>query len=131
MDYVIFSIDNDYDLHTKAKFLREMDTLRAMGKLEGNVSLAIGSYEGALEDSYIVTEADFHTHIKDSLFVANQKTFLYVGGDRRMPYLLVNKGGEVLKTGRLVSKDYVPTFVENYTYRPDLKLYWFDEEEVF
>jgi hypothetical protein len=131
MDYVIFSIDNDYDLHTKAKFLREMDTLRAMGKLEGNVSLAIGSYEGALEDSYIVTEADFHTHIKDSLFVANQDTFLYVGGDRRMPYLLVNKGGEVLKTGRLVSKDYVPTFVENYTYRPDLKLYWFDEEEVF
>lgn len=130
MDYVIFSIDNDHDLHTKAKFLRQMDTLRAMGKLNDTMKLAIGSYQGKLENSYILTEGDFSSHVLTSGFVDSQETFLYVGRQSLMPYQIKNSKGEVLQEGSLRGHTKLPEGVKDWTYRPDLNLYWFEAREL-
>lgn len=131
MDYVIFAIDKGYDLHTKAKFLRHVDTLRSMGKMDGNMKLVIGSYKGRLEDSYIIQENDFNMHVLDSGFVDKQETFMFVGRQRWMPYWIETKDQKVLQKGNLRSMHYIPDGVKDWTYRPDLNTYWFDAKEAF
>lgn len=85
---VIFSIDGSYSVHKQAKFLRYVDTLRAMGKLVGGVSQCIGSYNGTLERSYMMLLVDFDKHVRNSGFVSEQESFLHVPGDTRQPCVL-------------------------------------------
>lgn len=85
---VLFTIDNSHDIHQQAKFLRYVDTLRAMGNLVGGVSQCIGSYNGVLERSYMMLLVDFDKHVRHSGFVSKQESFLHVPGDTRQPCVL-------------------------------------------
>jgi len=129
MNSVIFSIDNPEDLHTKAKFLRFVDTLRALDKLSGNVILAIGCYKGDLEPAFIVKEADFYQHILPSGYLKNQESVLRVGGSRMHCTLEMLGSGEVIDVGHLesVSREEAVKS-EGFTYRSDMKTYWILKE---
>lgn len=85
---VLFAIDNSHNIHQQAKFLRYVDTLRAMGKLVGGVSQCIGSYNDTLERSYMMFLVDFDKHVRNSGFVSKQESFLHVPGDTRQPCVL-------------------------------------------
>lgn len=130
MDFVIFSIDEGHDLHTKAKFLRHMDTLRSMKKLKGNLKLAISSFQGNLEDSYIISMTDFNDHVRNSEYVQRQAFFLNVGGSAGMPYVLVDKFDNIAIKGNLVSTRSLPEGCIDWTYRPDMGFYWVSSEEM-
>lgn len=101
--YVMFSIDNVHDLHTVAKFTRFMDTLRAMGKLSGNMQLNIGCYEGKLEYSFLCSKDDFDAHIKRSGYVDSQESFMYVSGDDMKATLHMCATGANVELGHLVA----------------------------
>ena len=100
LERVIFAIDNGSDLHTQAKFLRLVDTLRAMGKLKGSVTSCIGMYHGVMERSYMMLAVDYETHIAHTSFVQAQESVLYVPGDTRQPCTLRYSSGntEALET---------------------------------
>ena len=100
-EQVIFAIDNDEDLHTSAKFLRYLDTLKALGKLKGNVSLGIGSYLGVLERSYMMRAVDFDKHVAHTIYLRGQESVLRVPGDTRQPCVLQTAKGSTLNVGRM------------------------------
>jgi hypothetical protein len=126
MNYVIFSIDNAHELHAKAKFLRYVDTLRAMDKLQGNMALAIGYYKGVLEPSFVMLEQDFDEFVRYRGFVDNQESVLHVW-DKRMFCELEYLNSTQLDENRCrlyeVSAEEAFTS-EGFTYRPDLNKYW-------
>lgn len=126
MSYVIFSIDHWYELHTLAKFTRHVDTLRSMGKLEGQVFLLIGCYQDRPELSFICTEKDFNDHIRDSNFVNGQKSFLHVGDESKMPAWIKDWEGNTLDSGRLRVRNNVVALAEygDWSYRPDLNIFY-------
>lgn len=69
MTKVIFAIDNGSDLHTRAKFNRYLDTLRAMGKTGGEIRIGVGHWVDAegvswLEDCYCMDAQDYSKHIQ-------------------------------------------------------------------
>ena len=102
METTVFSIDNANDLHTLSKFLRHIDTQRAMGKLVGAVELAIGAYQGEMEYSFIMLSVDYNKHVKDSGYVDNQECIMLVSSDIRQPVLLEKIAtGERAKLGKL------------------------------
>lgn len=107
LETVIFSIDKAHDLHTQAKFLRYLDTLRAMGGLRGYVASCVGSYNGDIERSYMMPLVDFNNHVRDSGYVDNQESFLRVPGDVRQPCVLEYQDRQVEVLGPMyqVSKD--------------------------
>lgn len=76
MAYIIFSIDEVNDVHTLAKFLRHMDTQKALGKMEGAMRILMGSYKGVMEQSFICTEGDFNNHVSPMGFTTNQESVL-------------------------------------------------------
>ena len=59
LNKIIFAIDNNTDFHTVAKFMRHIDTARAMGYMKGGIVMATGYWEGELEASYIMDEIDY------------------------------------------------------------------------
>lgn len=126
MNYVIFSIDNAHELHAKAKFLRYVDTLRAMDKLQGNMVLAIGYYKGVLEPSFVMLEQDFDEFVRHRGFVDGQESVLHVW-DKRMfcelEYLNSTQLDEHSHRLYEVSAEEALTS-EGFTYRPDLNKYW-------
>jgi hypothetical protein len=93
LERIIFAIDNDQDAHVVAKFLRHVDTKRAMMEMQP-VELCVGCYKGALERSYMILAKDFH-HVAD--FIKNQESILRVPGDVRQPCVL-----EYLATGEKI-----------------------------
>lgn len=102
MELTVFSIDKGSDLHTLAKFLRHVDTQQAMGKLMGPVQLAIGSWQGVLEHSFIMLSEDFKRHIKGSGYVSSQDCVLLISSDTRQPVILKDlQSGERVKLGKL------------------------------
>ena len=128
MHYVIFSIDNVSDIHTKAKFLRYIDTLRAMCILKGDVKLCIGMYNGVLEDSFIVRGDDYANHVRLSGYVSNQESILHVRGKSMMcEFEFLNGGFDT--GGRMVQVTASEAMTKSgWTYRPDLNIYWTLEE---
>jgi len=84
LERVIFAIDNDNDTHVVAKFMRHVDTLRAMGKIDPVVQL-VGCYKGQLERSYMM-RADQLDYVSD--YVRFQESILLVPGDTRQPCVL-------------------------------------------
>jgi|SRR6056297_3983273 len=101
LETVIFAIDKSDDVHTQAKFLRHIDTLRAMGKLRGVFASCIGCYKGDMERSYMMLMVDFDTHVRKSGYVDNQESFLRVPGDVRQPCVLEYQDGQVQVLGTL------------------------------
>lgn len=71
-NHVIFAIDNDKDFHTVAKFTRFLDTQRALGKLRYTPKIGIGSFEGVLEQSYMMCYNDYYEFVAESGYVDNQ-----------------------------------------------------------
>lgn len=122
MSYVIFSIDNWYDIHTLAKFTRHVDTLRSMSRLKGEVKVLVGCYDDRPEISFICTESDFNNHLKDLVYLKNQECFLHVSEEKQMPAYLVNQSGEKMDSGRLETvAGYVALATHSsWSYRPDL-----------
>lgn len=84
LEQVIFAIDNDANTHTVAKFMRHVDTLRAMGRID-TVNCLIGCYKGHLERAYMMRADQFH---EVSEYVRGQETILRVPGDSRQPCVL-------------------------------------------
>jgi hypothetical protein len=134
-EYVVFAIDNDNDLHTNARFLRYVDELRAMSKMDGTMQLCIGSYLGQMERSYIVTFSDFIEHIMDSGYVDKQESVMvlrdgYYG--KVYATLKFNNYGYDMEDGRgdmllgiLKAVDKDDALAEyGWTYRPDLNQYY-------
>lgn len=128
MHYVIFSIDNVSDLHTKAKFLRHIDTQNALGYLKGNMVLCIGCYKGILEDSFLLRSDDFDKWVRNSGYVNGQESVLHVRGkDMHCEFEFLQGGCD--SVGRLVQVTAQEAFKsDGWTYRPDLNIYWIIEE---
>jgi hypothetical protein len=130
-NYVIFSIDSVTDVHTLAQFSHHLDVKRAMQKLKGNVVLAIGSYKGQLEQSFILLREDFDLVVRDSQWIKGQESILHVedghGG-------VVYGALEYLATGttehigvlREIDRREVSAY-DAWTYRPDLNKYFIAE----
>ncbi|AYP28059.1 hypothetical protein [Lentibacter phage vB_LenP_ICBM3] len=85
LEKVIFAIDNDKDTHAVAKFLRHVDTEQVMGRF-GPMQHLIGSYEGAMECSYMIDARDLP---KVQRFIEYQDSVLHVPADTRQPCHLV------------------------------------------
>jgi len=122
MDFVVFSIDNWHDIHTLAKFTRHVDTLRSMGKLEGNVKVLVGCYDDRPEISFICMKSDFNNHFKDTPYLRDQKTFLHVSEEKQMPAYLADQEGNKVDSGRLSPvAGYVALGTHSsWSYRPDI-----------
>ena len=134
-EYVIFAIDNDNDLHTNARFLRYVDELRVMQKMEGKMQLCIGSYLDKMERSYIMSFNDFVDWIEKSGYVDEQESVLllrdgYYG--KVYATLKYNNNGYDMEDGtgdlflgvlRAVDKDHAMASY-GWTYRPDLDQYY-------
>ena len=91
---VIFAIDNNTDLHTVAKFMRHMDTAKAMHTLRGMFVQCIGMYNGELEVSYMMEATDFIRLVKHTDYVKDQESVLYVPSNVKQPCSLVYTEGD-------------------------------------
>ena len=98
LEKTVFAIDNNIVTHTLAKFLRHVDTQRAMGNLKGSIVHCIGSWvddDGYthLEPSYMVDSVDYYAVVADSGYVDKQICVLKVPGDTRQPCSLEFRKG--------------------------------------
>ena len=93
LNKVIFAIDNNTDTHTVSKFLRYIDTIRAMHRINGPVVHCIGCWEGILEPSYMMDQIDYDNFVKRSGYVDAQECVMHVPGDTRQPCSLVYPNG--------------------------------------
>jgi len=134
MAYVIFSIDNVTDVHTLAKFLRHMDTQKALGKMEGKMKTLIGSYLGVMEYSFLCNEADFNNHVATMGFTSGQESILKLTDtsngrtSKRTFASLVYSSGDIAKLGefKVVSKDDALS-KDGWTYDPTNNQYFIAE----
>ena len=81
MTKVIFAIDDGSDLHVRAKFNRYLDTLRVMGKADGEIRIGVGHWiddDGVswLEDCYCMDMQDFKKHIQPNGWCNGQQCVL-------------------------------------------------------
>ena len=129
MKYTIFSIDNHTDLHVMSKFLRFVDTLRAMDKTKGKFIQCVGSWEGELEPSFLCNTEDYEAHIKDSGYVNGQECVMQVSECNKQYAQLLYPSGVAAFLGSLKSVGKDRAMKEHgWTYRPDLNTYWITVE---
>lgn len=120
LEKVVFAIDNNTDTHTVAKFLRHVDTLRAMGKIKPVVQ-CIGNWEGVLEVSYMMNLKDFDKYVVPYGSVEGQECVLIVAGDTRQPCYLRFPYGSTKNVGPMVEIDGP---IGNWTYVPATNKYF-------
>lgn len=121
MSYIIFSIDEVNDVHTLAKFLRHMDTQKALGKVEGAMRILMGSYKGAMEQSFICTEGDFNNHVSPMGFTTNQES---VSAPRSFATLVFPDGDtDSLGEFKEVSRE-LAMALDGWTYDPMMDTYY-------
>ena len=89
LNKVIFAIDGNATTYAVAKFMRHIDTARAMGTLKGPFVQCIGMYDGELEPSYMMDELDYLKLVAPMRFTKDQESILWVPGDTRQPCTLV------------------------------------------
>jgi hypothetical protein len=130
-NYVIFSIDNVHDVHALAQFSHHLDMKRAMQKLKGNVVLAIGSYKGVMEQSFILLRDDFDLVVRGSDWIKEQESILHVEDGHggvvygALEYLAT---GTTEHIGVLREVPQVEAMLhDGWTYRPDLNKYFIAE----
>ena len=85
MDYVIFAIDNNTDVHTVAKFMRLIDTKRVMGEMSGDMVQCIGNWEGILETSYIMRKDDYTSIVLPAGYTNEQEAVMIAPSSRNQP----------------------------------------------
>lgn len=83
---VVFAVDNGTTMRGYARFMRHLDTLRAMGKLAGPVRLAVGAWTDPdtgrldVEPSFDMLLTDFAQWVRRNGWVSQQKAVLLVSG---------------------------------------------------
>ena len=119
LEKVIFAIDNNTDTHTVAKFMRHIDTARAMNTLKGSFVQCIGYWNGILEDSYMMDRRDYDRLVAPLGFTKEQDCILSVPADTRQPCALEFPNDKPLVVGRMVevSNEEAKT-LEAWTYVP-------------
>ena len=112
LNKIIFAIDNNTDTHSVAKFMRHLDTKRAMGELKGGVVHCIGYWEGILEPSYMMDERDYRKFVEPMGFTSEQSCIMHVPADTRQPCTLEYYDGKIETVGpmREVSSNYALSF---------------------
>ena len=90
MEYVVFAIDQGTETHSAAKFLRHIDTQRAMGKMHGNMVHAIGSWKGKLEPSYMLCMKDYKEFVVPLGYASGQESVMVTSKDTRQPARLLS-----------------------------------------
>lgn len=120
LEKVVFAVDNNIDTHTAAKFLRHVDTNRALGNLKGPVTHCIGSWteeDGVthLEPSYMMDSRDYYEIVAHSGYVDKQVCILKVPGDTRQPCTLEFSNGYTKGLGPM-RETTSPHKVDNWTY---------------
>jgi hypothetical protein len=96
LNKIIFAIDDDTDTHVVAKFMRHIDTMRALGELKGSFIPCIGCYDGMLESSYMMDERDYRRFVEPMGFTDQQDCILHVPADTRQPCTIEwNKFGDL------------------------------------
>ena len=120
LEKVVFAIDNNTDTHVVAKFLRHVDTLRAMGTIAPIVQ-CIGNWENVLEVSYMMDLKDFDKHVLSYGFTREQECILVVAGDTRQPCHLRFPDGSTKSVGPMVEIDGP---IGNWTYVPATNKYF-------
>lgn len=90
MEYVVFAIDQGTETHSTAKFLRHIDTQRAMGNMHGNMVHAIGSWKGTLEPSYILCMKDYEEFVVPLGYTSGQESVMVTSQDTRQPARLLS-----------------------------------------
>ena len=125
MQYTIFSIDNAQDMRIMARFLRHVDTQAAMQKMTGRMLPLIGSWQGVMENSFIMLTVDYDKHVRHSGYVDNQECILHVPSDSRQPSVLELPCGNYHSVGvmRKVSKDAAMQH-DSWTYNIELDSYF-------
>ena len=112
---VIFAIDNGSSLHQQAKFLRHLDTMRAMRRLSAMPKCCIGFWEGQLERSYILPIEDYRVYVAQHGWVDGQHsvvmTDLHGQADLMKPDL-----SEVYQHLRVMRKISDPTLYKAWTF---------------
>ena len=126
----IFSIDNVDNPHALAKFLRYMDTAKAMQNMTGNLIQCIGSYKGKLEISFILNERDFNKLVRGKWWIENQESVLEVTQcNKSYATLVYLADGARESIGSLKNVSGVEAMQNDaWTYRPDLDQYWISVE---
>ena len=119
---VIFAIDLPHDTHTQARFLRHIDTQRAMGKMTGLFASCIGCYEGRLERNYMMLAVDYNKFVRDSGFVDYQECILRIPGDTRQPSRLEFKDNSCIPLGPCRKVSSMPE--GDWTYVEATDSYW-------
>ena len=94
LNKIIFAIDGNTDTHAVAKFLRHMDTCRAMDTLQGQLVHCIGCYNGVMEPSYMMDERDYRQLVESVDYTAWQESILHVPSDVRQPCTLEFLSGD-------------------------------------
>lgn len=104
---VIFAIDNGHDLHQQAKFLRHLDTMRAMGKLSAMPKCCVGYWEGQLERSYILPIDDYRVYVAQHGFVDGQHSVVRVDDNVNADLMRPDLSVRMFNIGRMhaVSQD--------------------------
>lgn len=128
---VIFSIDPK-DMYETMKFYRHACDLKAGGKMLGKIIPCLSMYEGELEQSFLVKEADFFRHFFQSQYCMNQDTFMTVStsGKHQIARIEDWYTEEVLTKGRLEEVTMKKAFKsKGFTYRPDMNAYWILREK--
>ena len=107
LNKIIFAIDNNTNTHAVAKFMRHVDTKRALGELQGGLVHCIGYWEGILEPSYMMDERDYRKFVEPMGFTDGQDCILHVPGDTRQPCTLEYSDGSTWTVEPMyeVSKD--------------------------
>lgn len=121
LEKIIFAIDDDKNLHNVAKFLRHVDTQRAMGNIKPVVQ-CIGSWRNYLEKSYMMDLVDYNEYVKPWGWAVQQECVLIVPGDTRQPCTLQFASGQTRSVGPMVQTD-VPT--GNWTYVIETDKYFY------
>jgi len=126
MSYMIFSIDNVFEVHTLAKFLRYIDTLKHSSQLEGNMELCIGSWEGKLEYSFIMLTSDFQKYVVPLGWVDNQESTLQLYNEKGNRYSTFEVTQGKLKFFGIMQQVTKEEALAStgWTYRPDLDAYF-------
>ena len=131
--YVVFSIDNVSDVYTLSKFLRYMDNKKVMKALHdpSGLVLAMGSYMGELEQSFILDKRDFYELLSEGkvghFFVQDQECVMVVQtGHNNVMYCnmhYANKG--IVPMGQLIEVDVMTAYESGgWTYRADTMRYY-------
>lgn len=132
--YVVFSIDNVSDVYTLSKFLRYMDNKKVMKALydPSGLALAMGSYMGELEQSFILDKRDFNELFSEKkvghFFVQDQECVMVVHtGHNNVMYcnMHYNKDKVIVAMGQLIEVDAATAYRnDGWTYRADTMRYY-------